>query len=103
MAEDKKQLYSPQKKATKKVEDMTKKELKIYEKKLLKRLKYVHIHQQKLSDQKMKCIICKQRDKNVILNGCNHLDICSECEKRLAANLCPSCFTEYDEAFVINL
>ena len=87
----------------KQVQDMTEEELSIYEKKLVKRLNYVHIYQQKLSDQKTKCIICKVNEKNVVLKGCNHLDLCDDCELKSSTNLCPTCFTEYDEIFIINL
>ena len=37
------------------------------------------------------CIICVERVKCVVLQPCNHLCLCQECERRLPYRICPIC------------
>ena len=37
------------------------------------------------------CIICLERTKCVVLQPCNHLCLCEECERRLLHRICPIC------------
>ena len=90
-------------KSKQQIQDMTEEQLNIYEHELVQKLHFIHFHQQQLSKQKEKCIVCKKNERNVVLNGCKHLVICFECENKSKSNLCPSCFTEYNEIFIINL
>lgn len=39
----------------------------------------------------MLCIICVERTKCVVLQPCNHLCLCQECERRLPCRICPIC------------
>lgn len=82
--------------------EATEEQLNFYEKQLLQQLDYVRIQQQKVNEKKINCFVCKKKEKNVVLNGCNHLIVCVECEK-LSNKLCPLCFTEYNEICIINL
>jgi len=86
-----------------KIENMNEEQLDIYEKKLKQQLNNVHTHQQKLYYEKIQCIVCKQKERNVVFDACNHLVICIDCQRKSTNNICPACLTEYNEIFIINL
>jgi hypothetical protein len=44
-------------------------------------------------DSKSACSICFSNFKNVILNPCNHIDMCSECVSKNMSNKCGICRT----------
>lgn len=37
------------------------------------------------------CVICVERAKCIVLQPCNHLCLCEECERRLPYRICPIC------------
>ena len=42
-------------------------------------------------EQDQRCIVCKQRDREVLFEPCDHYVVCEECSKGLSQ--CPKCKT----------
>lgn len=51
---------------------------------------------QKEQDTRAKCSICYDKPKDIyFIDGCDHLVICSDCERGMVTKLCPQCAAPY--------
>ena len=41
--------------------------------------------------QRIQCVVCKDKDRNVMLEPCKHIVCCKECAEQLPNNQCPNC------------
>eukprot|EP01084_Bolivina_argentea_P312292 540660_1 len=57
----------------------------------------------RLLESKLYCIVCLKNAKNVFVNGCGHLDMCSECENNMISKICPRCQIPYQTVTKINI
>eukprot|EP01083_Nonionella_stella_P167976 565884_1 len=46
---------------------------------------------ERLLENKLYCIACLEKQKNIVIEGCNHLDLCHQCEQKLQPKICPRC------------
>lgn len=46
---------------------------------------------EKVIDDAMKCILCKERPRDILIRPCNHLVICLPCTHQLSDYKCPRC------------
>lgn len=46
---------------------------------------------EKVVDDAMKCILCKERPRDILIRPCNHLVICLPCTHQLSDYKCPRC------------
>ena len=46
-------------------------------------------------ERKFNCIVCLVNSKNILINGCNHIVLCEDCERRLKSKTCPLCQKKY--------
>ena len=53
-------------------------------------------------DDNLNCIFCSENRKNIIIEGCNHVDICDECESKLERKNCPRCGEPFKNVLKIN-
>lgn len=83
--------------------ELNEEELNELENKLREELIKVRDMKEKLYFNKVNCITCKEREKNVIISDCGHLSICVQCEKQLQDKMCPQCFKPYKAVVIINL
>ena len=42
-----------------------------------------------LMEQQLICMICYSNKKNIVIQGCNHFDICHQCLNKLPRKKCP--------------
>ena len=42
----------------------------------------------------VKCVICLDKEPNILFTDCGHICTCSECEKNKSSLKCPYCRTE---------
>ena len=62
-----------------------------------------HERERKLEDE-YKCRVCLDHRKNVyFVDGCDHVEICGECESTTEIKQCPRCATPYSKCKVLNL
>ena len=58
---------------------------------------------QEIYDRKIKCIICRAIDKDIIIQDCGHFILCVNCESKLSPKICPQCQRSYTNTFKIRL
>ena len=46
------------------------------------------------------CVYCGKKEKNVVIAGCNHMDLCQQCESQQKEKKCPRCGKEYKSSQV---
>eukprot|EP01084_Bolivina_argentea_P041050 75748_1 len=73
------------------IDSMNEQQLDELENKLECRIKLIKEAKKKLIENQFYCIICLENKKNIIIHGCNHFDICDQCEVRLEPKICPRC------------
>ena len=47
------------------------------------------------------CVICLDKEPNILFTDCNHICTCSECEKNISSVKCPYCRTEISKRIKI--
>eukprot|EP01084_Bolivina_argentea_P264331 447721_1 len=55
------------------------------------KMKLIKEAKERLIENKVKCIACLTNPKNIVIEGCNHFDLCDECESKLEKKICPRC------------
>eukprot|EP01084_Bolivina_argentea_P177457 306867_1 len=71
------------------------KELNELELKLHKAMNKIQKTRVRLIEHKFNCIVCLDKPKNILIEGCNHVVLCDHCEKKLNAKVCPMCQAPY--------
>ena len=66
-------------------------ELTVMEQRVEYRLNKIRGAKQKRFENKVLCVICMHREKNVVIQGYNHFVICAECKDALDPKVCPRC------------
>lgn len=54
-------------------------------------------------DRKSQCIICRDADKNIVIQDCGHFVLCADCEPKLPHKICPQCQRSYTNTFKVRL
>ena len=57
---------------------------------------------QRLIDDKLLCMVCMENRKNVLIQGCNHFDICHQCANNLQRKICPRCQAPFQNVLKVN-
>eukprot|EP01083_Nonionella_stella_P101722 288648_1 len=67
------------------------------QKKLKDSLKNVEEAKELYIEKRYFCMVCRENQKNVLLNGCvgNHVVICRECVGKLSEQKCPFCRSDF--------
>ena len=55
-----------------------------------------------INDDKKLCMICQENQKCILIQGCNHLDICEECKNSLPQKECPRCQKAFKKTIKVN-
>ena len=58
---------------------------------------------QRIYDNQLSCVICMDKRRNIVIQGCNHFVICDECERKLVLNKCPQCQRAYSNIIKLRL
>merc|ERR1712150_15465 len=60
--------------------------------------------EQLLAQEKDKslCILCYENKKCILIQGCNHLDICERCKNKLEPKKCPRCQETFKKTIKVN-
>ncbi len=66
-------------------------------------IKSIKEAKERLLDDKLRCIACLKNQKNVVIQGCNHFDLCHECEAKLPQKTCPRCQASYDNIIKLDV
>eukprot|EP01083_Nonionella_stella_P186549 683223_1 len=69
------------------------------QKKLKDSLKNVEEAKELYIEKRYFCMVCRENQKNVLLNGCvgNHVVICRECVGKLSEQKCPFCRSDFSQ------
>eukprot|EP01084_Bolivina_argentea_P022252 41356_1 len=71
-------------------------ELNSFESELQCGLKEIKEAKDQLIENKFNCVICQERHKNIcFMDGCSHIVLCDQCEKKMDAKQCPICCMKY--------
>eukprot|EP01083_Nonionella_stella_P135522 412243_1 len=73
------------------VDGLTEEQLDELEIKMQNNIKKIREAKDRLLEVKTRCIACLSNHKNIVIEGCNHFDLCDECEQKLDPKLCPRC------------
>ncbi len=66
-------------------------------------IKSIKEAKERLLDDKLRCIACLKNQKNIVIQGCNHFDLCDECESKLSQKTCPRCQASYNNIIKLNV
>ena len=77
-------------------------ELKEVEKTMNENLQKIKQRREELIQDKSLCIICKDNPKDIVIQGCNHFDICDECKNGLPTKKCPRCQKPFKKTLKLN-
>ena len=92
---------------TKNIETLDEEQLNELEIKLQERhqenLKRIRDARDKLKDDKMRCMVCLKNQKDIVIQGCNHFDLCNDCESKLDEKACPRCNQAYTDIIRLNV
>ena len=77
-------------------------QLKNLEERMKENLSKIKERREELMENKSICIICKENPKNIVIQGCNHFDICETCKDNLPRNQCPRCQKAFKKTLKIN-
>ena len=66
-------------------------------------MKMIKETRERLMDDKLRCIICLNNQKNIVIKGCNHFDICDKCENDLPQKKCPRCQAPFKSVIKLNV
>ena len=58
---------------------------------------------EKIFESEVLCMICKDNQKNILIQGCNHYVICDKCENRLYRKRCPQCQKPYSNVIKVSI
>ena len=62
----------------------------------------INRREKKLIEDELLCIVCLSNIKNVVIKGCNHMDICNECIPKLTTMHHTTCHNLFEETFTVN-
>eukprot|EP01083_Nonionella_stella_P140270 429757_1 len=57
----------------------------------------------RLLERRFSCIVCLERPKNILIDGCNHVILCQQCESKLHPKICPMCKAAYSSIKKIHI
>lgn len=77
-------------------------ELKALSLSFSKKIDKIDIIIQQIYDRKIKCIVCIDSNKNIVIQDCGHFVLCANCESKLPKKICPQCQRSYTNTFKIN-
>merc|ERR1712228_870992 len=78
------------------IKAMSLEELSKTKDRLLSKIKLVENAERLLMDNTLKCVICKENNKNIsFMDGCDHVAVCNECESKMTNKCCPICRVRY--------
>merc|ERR1712150_130751 len=83
----------------------TNKKLKELEDKMNENLQKLRRRREQLLAQekdKSLCILCYENKKCILIQGCNHLDICERCKNKLEPKKCPRCQETFKKTIKVN-
>eukprot|EP00483_Globobulimina_turgida_P011141 UN11162 len=69
--------------------------LTVLEKNLLNGLIEVQENKERLIENKYLCIICCKHERNISFSSCNHVVLCTQCERKVESKKCPICQQPY--------
>ena len=84
------------------IETMNREKLQELENKMKNNLQEISQQRERMMDDSLLCIICFKNEKNVLIHGCNHFEVCSGCLVTLPKKECPRCHTPFANTTVIN-
>ena len=79
--------------------------LKQLEDKMNENLQKIRRKREELLEQekeKSLCMLCYTNKKNILIQGCNHFDICEECKNNLPRKTCPRCQSPFKNTIKLN-
>merc|ERR1712130_565619 len=59
------------------------------------KIKLIEEAERRFVDNICKCIVCLVKKKNISFDGCEHICICEECERKMEIKQCPICRTSF--------
>merc|ERR1712083_541414 len=77
------------------IDAMDEKQLDELEEKHKIKLKEIQDAKEKLMDDKLRCVVCLENPKSILIQGCNHLVLCEQCEESMVRKVCPKCHKAY--------
>merc|ERR1712154_104076 len=83
------------------VNRMDHRELKALKQTMQDKIRLIEEAENRLFDNKCKCIACIANDKCVLFDGCDHIALCQECEDKMEIKHCPICRTEYSNIKIL--
>ena len=83
------------------IKSMTDEDLEQLQSELEEKLQKVKEEKERRFQTRAYCIICKSNIKNIGILGCNHLDLCQQCESKSSSKQCPRCMKHYQKIVVI--
>ena len=84
------------------IDGLNEEKLNELESKMMHNMKIIKERRERLMDDKLRCIICLENAKNIVILGCNHFDICNECEMNLQPKVCPRCQNTFTNVIRLN-
>ena len=68
------------------------------------KIKLIEEAEKELIDNTLKCIVCMENKKNIsFADGCDHVAVCSQCERKMANKQCPICKASYSKTKTLNI
>ena len=83
-------------------EKLSEYEIKFHEK-YQKGLIIIKQARERLLDHQLRCMICLTNRKNIVIQGCNHFNLCDECVENLESKICPRCQRPFVDIIKINV
>ena len=83
-------------------EELNELELKLQDK-YQSNLQVIREARELLMDNKLRCSVCLTNQKNIVIQGCNHLELCDECEGQLERKICPRCDKIFKDVIKLNM
>ena len=77
-------------------------QLKRLEMKMTHNLSKIRAKRESLIEDQLLCMICYTNKKNIVIQGCNHFDICDICLRSLPQRKCPRCQASFRNTIKLN-
>ena len=71
-------------------------------KKMTENITKIRERKEELNQDKSLCMLCCQNKKCIVIQGCNHLDICEQCKNNLPRKKCPRCQSPFKKTIKVN-
>ena len=82
--------------------ELNNEKLKELEIKMTENVKKIREKRDQIKENESLCILCYENKKCIVIQGCNHLDICEQCKDNLPSKKCPRCQKLFKKTLKLN-